>query len=366
MSASTPLVSSPPALELGRRRPEDRAALVEMYREVFGAGEAEANLERWRWQYEENPFCTAEGPEIWIAREGGTILGQYATMPVRLKVRDSVLRASWGMDVMVRRNLQRRGVGTQLFLYWDQHVEASLGLGLSAGSYNLFKKLKWQDVGPVPCYTKPIDLRVLASRHVGKTVAAVVAPALKALVTVLFPARKVAPGAHRVQVTRLEGAFDSAFDALWDNASRGYDFIAERTSAYLDWKFKRAPHVSYEVFQATREGALSGYMVLRVQERPAVRLGLIVDLFAHPEDHATLDALLAHAILWGNENRVGRLQTFTLDRRIGARLRRLGFFETYSPMQFCLKIHGGVDETFFSDTSRWHVTFGDSDQDRRP
>ena len=36
-----------------------------------------------------------------------------------------------------------------------------------------------------------------------------------------------------------------------------------------------------------------------------------------------------------------------------------------SPMQFCVRIRSDhVDERFFRDTSRWHVTFGDSDQDR--
>lgn len=94
---------------------------------------------------DENPNCPPEGPEIWVAKEDGRVLGQYATMPVRLKVLDRILRASWGMDVMVEPNLQRKGIGSRLFLYWDQQVEASLGLGLSVSSYTLFKKLNWED-----------------------------------------------------------------------------------------------------------------------------------------------------------------------------------------------------------------------------
>jgi len=54
-----------------------------------------------------------------------------------------------------------------------------------------------------------------------------------------------------------------------------------------------------------------------------------------------------------------------LDQRIARRLRHKGFFEIGSPMQFCLRIRSEyADESFFRDTSRWHVTFGDSDQNR--
>jgi hypothetical protein len=60
-----------------------------------------------------------------------------------------------GADVMVRPNLQRKGIGSRLFLYWDQQVEAALGLGLSLQSYTLFRKLQWEDVGPVPCFENP-------------------------------------------------------------------------------------------------------------------------------------------------------------------------------------------------------------------
>ena len=67
------------------------------------------------------------------------------------------------MDVMVAPERQRRGLGEVLFRTWDRNVGASLGLGLSDASYRLFQKLKWPDVGPVPCLVKPLSRR--AFRH---------------------------------------------------------------------------------------------------------------------------------------------------------------------------------------------------------
>lgn len=358
--------TAPDTIVIERRRPEDQTSLERMYAEVFGDEEARRNRERWQWQYEDNPHCPGEGPEIWVAKENGDVLGQYATMPVRLKVKDHILRASWGMDVMVRPSTQRKGVGSRLFLYWDRQVEASLGLGLSLASYTLFQKLQWHDVGPVPCYTRVLDPTALLSRRVGSLPAHLLSPLARAALGIAFPARasSATPG-ESIEIQKLETPFGERFDQLWKRASEGFDFVAERSAAYLEWKYHRTPHVKYDVFQALRGDDVAGFVVLRVTQPGGVRIGLVVDLFAHPDDRDVLDALIERAATWGGENQVARLQTFTLDQRLGARFRHKGFFEIASPMQFCLRIRGEyADASFFRDTSRWHVTFGDSDQDR--
>ncbi len=353
-------------IEIHRRSERDREALESMYAEVFGLEAAERNRARWRWQYEENPHCPPEGPEIWVAREDGVVLGQYATMPVRLHVKGRILRGSFGMDVMVRPNLQRKGIGSRLFLYWDQQVEASLGLGLSLQSYTLFRKLQWHDVGPVPCYSKILDPKALLSRRLPAAVAAVLTPLLKAALFLIFPSRPERRRASTIEVRPLAGEFGPEYDQLWEKASPKFDFIAERKCDYLEWKYRKPPHVRYEVFEARRGPGreLSGYVVLRIAVRNGVRLALLVDLFADPEDRETLSALLDHALDYSRERSAARLQSFTYDRRIAGRLLAKGFFLIGSPMQFCVRIKGGVDEKFFRDTSRWHVSFGDSDQDR--
>lgn len=366
MTSAKPSTSSPGAdIVIGRRGAEDHEALDRMYAEVFGEEALGSSRERWKWQYEKNPHCPPEGPEIWVAKENGEVLGQYASMPVRLKVKDAMLRASWGMDVMVKPNLQKKGVGSKLFRYWGEHVEASLGLGLSWASYMLFKKIGWEDVGPVPCFTRVLDPQALLSRRLGPLPAKILYPLASAYLGLAHPARGAFRPPRGVEVVPLEGSFGVDFDRLWEKASPPYDFIAERKSRYLEWKYHEVPYVSYEIFQAFRDKDLAGYIVLRDAEKNGVKLGLLIDWFAHPGDIAVLEALLDRAADWGREKGVARLQTFTFDERLAERLRYKGFFKIKSPMQFCVKIHGShVDASFFRDTTRWHVTFGDSDQDR--
>ncbi len=125
--------------EIVRFRPEDRRSLDLLYRRVFGHDLANASQLRWHWQYSRNPNTPPDGLQIWLAREGLTIIGQYAAMPVRLAVQGREILGLWGMDVMVAPERQRQGVGEMLFRTWDQHVGAALGLGLSPSSRRLFE-----------------------------------------------------------------------------------------------------------------------------------------------------------------------------------------------------------------------------------
>ncbi len=69
--------------DIDRYRSDDKRAVDALYRRVFGHDAAEASRLRWEWQYRHNPNNPGHEPEIWIAREGPAIVGQYATMPVQ-------------------------------------------------------------------------------------------------------------------------------------------------------------------------------------------------------------------------------------------------------------------------------------------
>src|SRR5215831_19707966 len=148
-----------------------------MYGEVFGDTLTEASRRRWEWQYLQNPCPTNGGPEIWVAREDGRLLGQYASMPVRLWWGGREVRSSWGMDVFVASAARGRGLGAQLFTAWSDHVEVALGLGLTPSSYGLFQKLRYHDVGPVPFFVKVLDARAVARRRLGPGLGDAAAPA---------------------------------------------------------------------------------------------------------------------------------------------------------------------------------------------
>jgi len=345
--------------DIDRYRPDDRRAVDALYRRVFGADAADANRLRWDWQYRRNPNNPSENPEIWLAREGPTVIGQYATMPVRLSIRGEEIYASWGMDVMVAPERQRQGLGEVLFRTWDQHVGASLGLGLSESSYRLFKKLRWPDVGPLPCLVKPLTRRAIRRTSwpmpLNRFVSALTLPLVKVI-------SRTRPLRAQIQVVRR---FDARFTDLWDRLGSKFDLAVRRDAPYLNWKFVEPPHVRYLIVSLKENEDLRGYAVYRHLQEPRGRVTQLVDFLADPDDEVGVKTL----IRWVDREARGadsdKIRTYAMHAGFRRILKRSGYFQVKSSVDFTAKVNAvTVPAGFYEDTSRWHVTLGDSDQDR--
>lgn len=345
--------------DIARYRSDDRRAVDALYRRVFGHDAAEASRLRWDWQYRHNPNNPSHEPEIWIAREGPAIVGQYATMPVKLSLKGREVKGSWGMDVMVAPERQRQGLGEVLFRMWDRNVGASLGLGLSDASYRLFQKLRWPDVGPVPCFVKPLTRRALRRPNwpvgLNRLVSAVTLPFVK----IVARTRPLAAEVRMIQ------RFDESFTELWDELAPKFDLAVRRDAAYLNWKYVNAPHVRYSIAALRRDERNVGYAVYRHYTEPRGRVTLLVDVLADPADEPGLETLLRWVDREARQADSDKIRTFAMHAGFRRVLRRSGYFAVKSTMEFVVKINGlPVDQSFYERTDDWHITLGDSDQDR--
>lgn len=358
---------APVAVE--RRAAADDDELFALYREVFGEDLTESSRRRWRWQYLDNPQTGPDGPQIWVAKDDGRPLGQYASMPVALWWGGREVRSSWGMDVFLRPEARGRGLGALLFTTWSDHVEVALGLGLTPSSYGLFKKLRYADVGPVPLLQKVLDPRAVAERRLGARwpaalasgAAAVAGPLVGAALGLRHPERAL-PGSEAVTVQAVT-RFSAEHDGLWERARASYAMCVRRDAAYLNWKYADCPHRQYALCEARRGGELLGYAVSRHVEHAGLRLGWLLDVFAHADDQAAKDALIGAVLDDFRRAGVARAQAFSLNAALRVALERRGFFAGPSPMQFCVRSRVD-DHGALRDLGRWHVVFGDSDMDR--
>jgi len=349
-----------PPVTVERRRAADAEELFRAYQGVFGEPLTDGSRRRWQWQYLDNPQASPEGPEIWVAREGETLLGQYASMPVRLHWNGALVRASWGMDVFLRPEARGKGLGAQLFTAWSDHVEVALGLGLTPSSYGLFKKLRYEDVGPVPFFEKVIDPVAVARRHVGAALSGLAGGVLKLGLALFHPDPR--PPTANVTIRPITD-FSAEYDALWERLRSGYAMCARRDQGYLNWKYVQCPTRRYDLWEARRETGLAGFAVSRHEDYHGLRIGWLIDVFAAPEDHETKDALIAQVLASFRAAGVARAQAFSMNGALASDLLRRGFLRGRSPMQFC--VHSRVPNgDVFRELQRWHVVFGDSDMDR--
>jgi len=344
---------------IDRFRVEDREALEALYRRVFGPDAADANRLRWDWQYRLNPHSPSESPLIWVAREGPSIIGQYATMPVALSVKGREVGGSWGMDVMVAPERQRQGLGELLFGTWDRHVGASMGLGLSPSSHRLFQKLRWPEVGPVPYLVKPLTRRAFRRAEwpmaVNRLVSAATLPYVKYV-------SRTRPMNGQVRLTRR---FDAAFDRLWQRVAPEFDLAVRRDARYLHWKYVSPPHVRYTIATFFRDEEAAGYIVYRHAREPRGKVTLVVDFLTAPDDTEALSTLLRWVDREAQVADSDKIRCFCLHAGFRAILRREGYAHAKSTLQFVVKINAlDLAPDFYKQTERWHIMLGDSDQDR--
>ncbi len=342
-----------------RYRPEDRRQVEVLYRRVFGADAAEANRLRWQWQYGQNPGAPAGEPVIWVAREGQTVLGQYATMPVRLAVHGTELDAAWGTDVMVAPERQRQGIGDELLRIWDRNAGAAIGLGLSDSSRGLLAKLRWPNLGPSPALVKPLSRRALRRPTWPVPINRIVS-----YVTLPFVRLVSRPRPLEGEVRAIR-SFDRRFTALWDRVSARFAFAVRRDASYLNWKFVQPPHVRYHIAALERGDEVAGYVVYRHRIEPLGRVTRLVDFLAEPNDPTALLTLLRWVDREARAADSDKIRTWVTHDGYRRLLRKSGYFSQRSTIELVAKVNAvQVPGDYYQSTDAWHVTIGDSDQDR--
>ncbi len=156
--------------------------------------------------------------------------------------------------------------------------------------------------------------------------------------------------------------FDDRFDKFWQAVSCDYPIIITRTQKYLNWRFAEGPF-KYRILAATRNGNISGYVVLRISEKGALKKGLIVDIFAGANDEKCLDKLLQAALSYFKENKchAAGCMLLTNKKAYYRALRRNGILIPWSGSYFA---GYGKDEKQTAAITKWDdwfLTLSDSD-----
>ena len=232
-------------------------------------------------------------------------------------------------------------------------------MGLSTGSHQLFRKLQWPDVGPVPCLVKPISPRAFTRASWPSAANGLVSLGARPLVAMLRSRR--VPNAD----VRPVRDFDARFTELWERVAPKFSFAVRRDAPYLQWKYIALPHIRYNIVALDRGATVGGYAVFRHMDEPRGRVTALVDLLADPDDRQTLTALLSAVERDARTAGSDKIRTFVMNAAFRNVMRAQGYFRVRSTIELVVKVNAvPVDPDFYAHRDAWHVMFGDSDQDR--
>ncbi len=344
--------------DIDRYRPDDRRSVETLYRRVFGADASSAWQLRWDWQFRRNPYADRDHAPIWVTREGPTVVGALASLPVRASLKGLEVVGGWALDAMVAPERQHQGIGEQLFRTWERSVGAALGLGLTPNARKLLHRLGWADPLAVPCLVKPLTRRAIRQpnwpRAINRLVSALTLPVVR------FVARS-RPIRQEVQSIRR---FDASATALWERVAPKLDLSVRRDATYLNWRYAEPPHIRYNIVSLTHDGATQAWAVYRHVYEPRSRVTLLVDFLADPDDESSLLTLLRWVDREAREADSDKVRAYVTHAAYRRTLRRSGYFQVKSDLEFAARISAvQVPPKFHEETDCWHITLGDADQD---
>jgi len=341
-------------------------------------------LERWNWQYRENPYIKKEQnflPMV-LAVKDDQIVAQNCETPVKLKVGEEIYRATWGNDFIVLPDSRGQGVGLSLMQFHFKQTKLIMGLWLPFLTRSINEYLGAKTLDPVNAYWRPVRMHrfFVNSYLMLKTQNKPFSHRLVKILCRFFFFDRLIPIILNIvwglrdfveRRTKEKGLcdiqevdyFDERIDDFWHSTSGQYEIIVKRDKEFLNWRYSLNHQITYRKFIATRDGETKGYLVLRKAEPEELNVGKIIDLYASRNDQQTIEDLIRHSIqFFGNDVEV--IDCATSAEEYQRAFSKFGFFkvETQAPMYHCKD--ASLADKLESRKSECFFTKGDHDWDQ--
>jgi hypothetical protein len=282
-------------------RPEHRRGLLALWRQFFGAWSAKQLLERWRWQFDDNPFARERKPLVLVATHGDEIVGHISGHPLPLRLEDVQRVALCGSSLVVadaHRLIALKLVGTliknqpilgsglrpeamKMFCHFGTHVVPSsrrrFTFPLGRGG-ELARRVRAR----LPERFVPLA-HVAAFNRVGR-----LSPLARWAAPDRPPPRALPMRKPKADIRPLL-RFGNDYDALWDVARTRFKCSLGKTAQYMNWRYFDCPTLNPWVYGLFRGDRLDGVLVaFRRTEldwtlSPCVVHGEIAELLVRPD-----------------------------------------------------------------------------------
>jgi predicted N-acetyltransferase YhbS len=339
-------------------RPDDAEQVIDLFQIVFGRVINEAY---WRWKLwsARRDLHTA-----WVATVEDRIVGHYAGMPLTFWQNGQNMAAMVSVDGMVHPAHRRRGVIAQIVAACHQHwVEQGIAftLGLPNEQWRSRKQaLGWQSLFPLQWRIIPLHLEALTAGWFGL-------PFLRRINLASSLWQQLGQLGQSVdQQVTLEALLEdsTAVDELWHRVAPRLPLSVVRSTAWIHWRYRLAPHHPYQVLLASRGSQPVGYLVYRLQQtRRYGTIAYLPELFCDPTDELLLNTLIWRALQHlSTQGVTAALTLAVVGTPLHQRLTRAGFRFTFGAFDACITpLQQEPTPIHFWQASHWSLSGGDFD-----
>ena len=353
--------------------PSDARQIVELLDIVFDGWPKHdlgcSPLEHWIWK-SNGGKNTSIGA---VCIHNGRLVGSLQSIPRSIRIGETLLLGSYGVDFAVHPEHKSKGISTKLNTFTDGLLKESniafsfavVGNPILVDAYSkrypefphtMTNLVRIRDID-AQLEAMPVERPWLVKRgyHAVK----------------LFNSaqrRLDRPESRRTgfKVKRLVW-FDARADDLWEEVSVDHSFIGDRSADYLNWRYCDPRAGGFVSMTAEGDdGVLLGYSVLRVNRYlEGYPIGYVVDLLGRPGRMDVVEGLAADSLEYFDVNGVNIVNCLVAKGHPHERvLKRLGFVDSRVKIRIFIDEYEGrglFDRIVGSPASGIHFSWGDHD-----
>lgn len=361
----------------------DKNAIWDFIKSAYGDTAKYKIPDRWHWEYMENPVVDKNSDllPVFIAIKDGKIVGQVCAILYQVKIGQEMHCMACGVDFIVLPVCRGEGVGQKLIQAIAEKYDLYMVISMGAVTRRIYNRLGYNEIEPIPTYRRLVKLnraevsgyltRRTKTHFVLNRIASIgcrlgfdimTAVIGNKLILVRNELTKAMNKGSQTEIGEVMH-FGDDIDRLWNATNNNFNVIVKRDQKYLNWRFSRESGLDYRCFIGKRDGITRGYIVLRNPAAAELNIGIIVDIYAAPDDNATIEDLIRHAIQFFGDN-VTIVECATTQQEHQIALSKLSFLkmERTIPVYFCKDSELKTELEKLKDS--WFLTKSDHDWDQ--
>lgn len=341
--------------------------VAKMTEEYYGPENDIAVPEYLEYEYYSNPAGDVRMEVAWN-EELGEVGGQYAAIPIYVKVGDSDRLSLLSVNTLTKDTYRGQGVFKILAneVYEDAIKE---GFAIVYGMPNqnsrpgFCKYIGFSDISDVPLYLRPLKPSGMVKGFLNNNFLAALAKPFN----IFFKAREYKKS--DAKLVDFKASYDKYADIFWDNVRNKFPVMITRNKAYIKYRFVDIPRRDYTGYYAISNGEVVGYAIGRVTEVAGMKCAMVADfLFVSGHEKAAkkmLRRLLVDLMHMGADVSGCMVSPNSEEAKM---IRNMGFFRCPKkfepiPFRFIFRQLDTTDDSLkiATDFKNWFFTMGDFD-----
>ena len=318
----------------------------------------------YRWKILDNPL--QEGL-LNVADDDGFVASMTTVTPKRLFINGKLQDGAEIGDTYTHIDYHRRGLFTALVnMTREKSLEKALDFIYGTPNENSLpgyeKNCNFLQIpsARVLSLVRPINMiPILLAMGIHPFLTKMLGPILTLGFKLFYTIPLSPPGKGKIEISEVS-EFPGDIYSLFKKVSKNYDWILDRNSEYLKWRYLKNPE-SYSIWVAKIKSETVGYLVIKVGNWQNLKVAYLADFLTDESSPETFISLFLHSISRLAQDGIDMLSAGTQKNSFYHNiLKRYGFLKHQKVPIICYKNTLG-EQIIDKEHARWHFTMADSD-----